>query len=171
MSNKTFILKAGNTIFLLFIVICGVFFYLQNNSSKVDHFKSINNGISFQDVSNMLSLDEILKILSNNAKQGGYIGLNYTEEQIKTVQFTDWQYSICEAYCLALKSKVEPNLSQKLVYMEQSLRVFDKLLQQYSKNSTVRLYHLYLMNQIPSFFVDKTKLNEDKNILNQLQWK
>ncbi len=168
MINKTFILKVGNIIFVLFIVACGVAFYLQNNPHNVNRLKKTNGEMHFQDVSNVEPLDEVLKILSNNALQGGYIGLNYTEKQIKNLQLTDLQRSICEAYCLALKSNIEPNLSQKLVYMEQSLRVFDKLLQQHPKDSIVRRYHFYLMNQIPSFFVNKTQLNEDKNLLEQL---
>ncbi len=168
MINKTFILKTGNAIFLLFVVVCSVFFYLKNKPNSITHLKNTNNEGLFQDVSQTLTLDEILKILSNNSNQGGYVGLNYTEEQIKNLQLTNLQRLICEAYSFALKSKIEPNLSQKLVYMEQSLRVFDKLLQQHPKDSIVRLYHFYLMNQIPSFFVNKAQLNEDKNLLEQL---
>ena len=73
MVNRIFILKWGNRIFVLFMVICSVVFYFQNYLSK-NLKKSINNEIHFQIVSNHLKLDEILKILSDNAKKGGFYG-------------------------------------------------------------------------------------------------
>ena len=65
MINKTFILKVGNIIFVLFIVACGVAFYLQNNPHNVNRLKKTNGEMHFQDVSNVEPLNNSFALYIN----------------------------------------------------------------------------------------------------------